>query len=290
MQGQRRWAIAHAVAARVGDPSFIGINFWNRASQLGPRPFPLSPSYWPKWPSILRLFAIVLCFVSFVGVEAAAAQTVGTVTRVQKQAQIGSTPAAEGTPVRMNDEIRTGIGARLQITFRDNTTLVLGENARVVVDKYVYNPASSTGTLLLNASTGALRFTTGQIGQMHNKNVTVNTPVAALSVRGTDFWAGIIDHQYGIVLLSKTGRVGVGTSLKSVTLSSPGQGTVFEPALKDSGAPSDPEYWSQDKINRALASVSFGLAFGASDAAIAAAIAAGAVVAITTATDEPRSK
>src|SRR5688572_11001551 len=55
----------------------------------------------PAWPS-LRFLAIVTCLVSFVGVEAAIAQTVGTVTRVEKQAQVGSTPAVNGMPVNMN--------------------------------------------------------------------------------------------------------------------------------------------------------------------------------------------
>jgi len=291
MKGRRRWAIAGAVAAGVGDPSIIGINFWGEACHLGPGRLPLSPSLWPKWPSILRLLVIVVCLSSFVSVEAAA-QTVGTVTKVQKQAQVGSTPAAEGTPVKMNDVLRTGIGARLQVTFRDDTTLTLGENARVVVDNYVFNPNTSTGSMVLDASIGAFRFTTGRIGQMRNKNVTVNTPQAALAVRGTDFWGGIIDHQYGVVLLSETGRVEVGNSLGSVLLSTQNQGTLFEPALKGVVAPGPATIWTPEMIAHALSSVSFGLALAPVDALTAAAVAAGAAAAITAASqdDKPLSK
>jgi hypothetical protein len=41
----------------------------------------------------------------------------------------------------MNDELRTGANARLQITVRNKTVLTLGKNARVVIDRYVFNPA-----------------------------------------------------------------------------------------------------------------------------------------------------
>ena len=108
---------------------------------------------------VLKLHSLclaALCGLLLVGVPCmAAAQVVGSVTRVQNQAQVGSTPAVSGTPVSMNQVIRTGPGARLRITFRDGTSLTLGENARIVVNRYVYNPASSTGVLALNASRGA---------------------------------------------------------------------------------------------------------------------------------------
>jgi hypothetical protein len=40
----------------------------------------------------------------------------------------------------MNDQLLTGANARLQVTFRDGTVLTLGENAKVVVDRYVTIP------------------------------------------------------------------------------------------------------------------------------------------------------
>jgi len=209
-----------------------------------------------------RVAVALFCLLLIYGPSEAVAQVVGSVTRVQKQAQIGSTPAVDGTPVSMNAEIRTGPGARLQITFRDETVLTLGENARVVVDRYVYNPGSSTGVMALNAAQGALRFATGKLGTMTNKDVTVTTPQAALAVRGTEFWAGFVpgDLEYGVLLLS--GAVDVGNSVGNVTLSEPGQGTDIPPALKDDYGPSDAYIWPEDKVARALATTQFGLAFG----------------------------
>ncbi len=182
-------------------------------------------------PQLLSRFVAIL--VVFVSTCAAAAPVVGTVTKVEKQAQIGSTTAVVGTPVHMKDKIRTGRNARLQVTFSDDTTLTLGEDALVVVDRYVFDPDASTGILALNVSRGALRFATGKLGKMKNKDITVATPGAALAVRGTEFWAGLIDLQYGVLLLSKTGRVDVSNSGGEVTLSAPGQGTDIPPALNE---------------------------------------------------------
>lgn len=222
-----------------------------------------------------QYFAALFCLLLLFGSSEAAAEVVGSVTRVQKQAQIGATPAAEGTPVHLNDEIRTGPEARLQITFKDGTLLTLGEHANVVVDRYVYNPSSSTGTLALNASEGALRFATGKLGSMRNKDVTVTTPQAALAVRGTQFWAGFIpgDYQYGVLLISKTGKVDVSNSAGSVTLSQPGEGTDIPPPLKHDSGPLDPYIWPEDKVARALATTQFGLAFGPQNLLPAALIA-----------------
>jgi hypothetical protein len=110
--------------------------------------------------------------------RAAVADVVGTVTRVENQAQIGSTAAVVGTPVHMNDELRTGPRARLEITLSDQALMTLGENTRLVIDRYVYNPNRGTGAMAVKASQGAMRFVTGKIGQMRDHNVTVVTSQA----------------------------------------------------------------------------------------------------------------
>jgi hypothetical protein len=107
----------------------------------------------------------------------------------------------------MNDELRTGAGGRLQVTFQDQSQLTLGEKARVVVDNYVYSPKKSSANVVLNATQGAFRFAGGKIDQMQKKNITVNTPSAALAVRGTHFWAGPIEGKYGVLLLKGKVRV-----------------------------------------------------------------------------------
>jgi hypothetical protein len=172
-------------------------------------------------PFLVRFLAIVLFVASSFG--AGAAESVGTVTRVQNQAQIGAATAVAGTPVHMNDRLHTGANARLEVTFRDKSVLTLGENANVAIDRYVYNPNKSTGEVALNATRGAFRFAGGSIEQLQKKKITVSTPVAAMAVRGTHFWAGPIDGQFGVLLLK--GKVSVSNRGRAVTLSRPGWGT-----------------------------------------------------------------
>jgi hypothetical protein len=165
----------------------------------------------------LLYFAILLCF-AFGLDDSALADSVGRVSKVQNQAQVGSIPAAVGTSVGMGDTLRTGANARLEVTFRDGTKLTLGENARVVIDRYVYNPDRSVGEMALNSTKGALRFTTGRIHDMDQRNVTVSTPYAALAVRGTEFWMGPMGDHYGALLLK--GKVRVSKSIRGSGASS----------------------------------------------------------------------
>jgi hypothetical protein len=170
---------------------------------------------------LLCLPAVLLVFWSTSG--ARAESVVGTVSRVQNSAQIGGGPATVGTPVHMSDRLRTGPNARLEVTFNDHSSLTLGENANLVIDRYVFDPNKSTAKVVLNSAQGAFRFAGGKIEQMSHKNIVVNTPNAALAVRGTHFWAGPIDGKYGVLLLS--GKVGVSNRAGAVTLARPGMGT-----------------------------------------------------------------
>ena len=115
--------------------------------------------------------------------------------------QVGGEAAAVGSPVHTNDTLQTGAKARLQVTFRDNTNLTLGENATVVVDRYVFDPDAGVGEATLNATKGALRVVTGRLSDMQKKDIKVSTPYAALAVRGTDFWAGAVKGKPGVLLV-----------------------------------------------------------------------------------------
>ncbi len=237
--------------------------------------------------SLVRFVAIFFLALSF-GVAVARAASVGMITKVENQAQIGSTPAVVGSLVQTNDVITTGPKSRLEISFRDDTKLSLGENARVVIDRFVFNPEQSTGELVLSTSAAAFRMATGKISAMQNKKINVSTPFAALAVRGTNFWWGTVDGQPGVLLMSNS-HVDVGNDQEcdqqnsndkdrkrcrcKVTLDQEGEGTDIR-----RGCPGAPYQWPPGKVAAALSSTSFGLASlgGLAPAAAAAAGAAGA--------------
>ena len=76
-------------------------------------------------------------------VRAAGGPTVGMVTKVENQAQIDGQPAAVGSPVHTNDTVSTGAKGRVQVTFRDQTNLTLGENASVAAMCSIQTQASA---------------------------------------------------------------------------------------------------------------------------------------------------
>ena len=233
---------------------------------------------------MLRFLAIVVVGLCS-GATFAHAASVGTVTKVENQAQIGSTTAVVGSAVEANDRVRTGPKSRLEITFRDDTKLSVGENAEMTIDRFVFNPDQSTGELVLSTSAAAFRMATGKIGKMQNKTINVSTPLAALAVRGTDFWWGPVKGHSGTLLVSNS-RVEVRNDDKcdktrdtkkedrercrcAVTLDRAGEGTD----IRRGACPGAPYQWPPGQVASALASTSFGLALGPGLAPVAAAAA-----------------
>jgi hypothetical protein len=185
---------------------------------------------------------------------ASAEASVGAVSKVENEAAIvsssGSIIAVIGTEIHMQDELHTGKKGRLRVTFVDHTELTLGENASIVINRYVFNPDQGVGDIGLEAAKGAFRFVTGSIKQVSGKSITVKTPFAALAVRGTEFWGGPIDAKYGVLLLE--GEIVVSNQAGSVTLSAAGQGTNI---ASPNERPAAPSAWPAEKIARAVATV-----------------------------------
>jgi hypothetical protein len=185
---------------------------------------------------------------------AAIAEKVGAVSKIRPLANIslqGKTQvAASGMPVHHKDVLMTGARARLEVSLIDNTKITLGENASLVIDEFVYNPAGEN--VVSAAVKGAFRFTTGLLSKAKDRQVMIQTPVAALSIRGTDFWGGPLDGTYGVLVLE--GEVRVTTSAGTVVLDRPGQGVTISAA---DAAPGAPAIWSADRVNRAFATISF---------------------------------
>ena len=84
------------------------------------------------------------------------------------------------------DTVRTGNG-KTAIQFVDETRVDVTQHSKLVIDEFVYDPASGTGKLSLKASLGTVRYASGQIAKNSKQNVLIQTPTATIGVRGTDF-------------------------------------------------------------------------------------------------------
>ena len=108
------------------------------------------------------------------------------ITRNQVEGILDGPPRAlaPGSAVFSNELVRTGDGGVARLIFLDNTDLAVGPKSEVLLDKFVYDPKGSVGSLIVQVGRGAFRFVTGK--QDHN-NYSINTPYATLGVRGTIF-------------------------------------------------------------------------------------------------------
>jgi hypothetical protein len=139
----------------------------------------------------------------------------------------------------MNDAVRTTRG-KMGITFADDTRVQVNENSRLVIDDFVYDPNSKKGgKLAVNIAQGTVRYASGQIAKNNPQAVAVNTPVATIGVRGTDFSATVDEFGRSTIILLPscpagwrdverdcvTGEISVTTDIGFIIMNKPFQAT-----------------------------------------------------------------
>jgi hypothetical protein len=117
----------------------------------------------------------------------------------QAQSKVGVTSATDGDPlgkpptenerilrigidVQANEVVTTHGNDRAHLVFLDGSSLTVGPNARLTVDKFVYDPNSKTGDLAITASQGVFRLVGGKISKTNA--ITINTPSGTIGIRG----------------------------------------------------------------------------------------------------------
>ena len=171
---------------------------------------------------------------------------IGSVTDLTGTAQIKrgkeTITVSKGTKVEMNDKVETKNG-KLTIVFKDETNVKVSEHSSLVIDDFVYDPKSGKGSLSMKAAGGAVRYTSGALAK-DPKQVKINTPTAAIAVRGTDFVMAVNEIGSSVVVLMPTcdwetsavkgstcgssGKIDVESGTKIVTLDKPYEATVVE--------------------------------------------------------------
>jgi hypothetical protein len=114
-------------------------------------------------------------------------------------ARVGVTSATDGDPlgkppaenerilrigidVQANEIITTRANDRAHLVFLDGTSLTVGPNAQLTIDKFVFDPASKTGDLAITAGKGVFRLVGGKISK--TKPITITTPSSTIGIRG----------------------------------------------------------------------------------------------------------
>lgn len=135
------------------------------------------------------------CVVMAVSAQAATsdAGVVGTVTFSLGDAVVihadGSTaPLKKGSPVYQTDSVHTGPNGQVHVRMVDQALVSVRPNSQLVIQDYRYDaqdPAKSV--IRFSLEQGTMRSITGAGGHAAKDQYRLNTPLAAIGIRGTDF-------------------------------------------------------------------------------------------------------
>jgi hypothetical protein len=121
---------------------------------------------------------------------ARAAEQAGVAAAVRGQVMLAraSIPARDvlgGEEIFMRDGLRSGLRSGMQILLLDETVFTIGPESELVVDEFVYDPATSAGKIGATVAKGVFRFVTGKIAKKQPSDMNVALPSGNIGVRGT---------------------------------------------------------------------------------------------------------
>lgn len=118
-----------------------------------------------------------------------------------------STPLKTGDAVFEGQALVTGVADHLYLKTVDDGFISLRPHSEARIVTYRYDPAAPhTSRIKLELLRGVVRSISGQGGQQAREQYRVNTPVAAIGLRGTDFTV-FVDHDTTRVTVRSGGIV-----------------------------------------------------------------------------------
>ncbi len=149
---------------------------------------------------IRKLPLSLLAVAALISLAGAASAKVGVASAVEG-APRGLPPAGVERVLRVgidmdaDEKVTTGNDDRAHLVFLDGSSVSIGPNSVLVIDKFVFDADHKTGDMALTMSRGTMRFVGGVISK--TSEVTVKTPSAILGIRGGIF----------TLIVSATGQV-----------------------------------------------------------------------------------
>ena len=121
-----------------------------------------------------------------------------------------NTDLKKGSDIEFKDTVKTGKGD-VGIKFVDDTNVAVSAHSSLVIDEFIYDPNSKTGSkLVMNIALGTVRYASGNIAKLSNQNVDIRTPTARIGVLGTAFSMTVDEVGKSLIILlpNKDGTVG----------------------------------------------------------------------------------
>ena len=155
-----------------------------------------------------------------IGIVGAVSGTIKTETRELKT----------GDKIYLNETILAGADSGTQILLLDQSTFTIGSESEVVMDTFIYDPATNDGKIVASVKQGSLKVISGLISKKNPDSLTVEVPEGTLGSRGTEFQTMVSKKQTSTLLIGpgknntlglRPGAVLVGNKLGSTLLSNP---------------------------------------------------------------------
>lgn len=147
---------------------------------------------------LLLLISIILFSTNAYG-------AIGNVTQHKGSASVErsgkSANLEKGSEIEFKDNVRTGKGD-VGIKFIDDTNVAVSAHSSLVIDEFVYDPTSKTGSkLVMNIAMGTVRYASGNIAKLSRQNVDIRTPTARIGVLGTAFSMTVDEIGKSLIIL-----------------------------------------------------------------------------------------
>lgn len=128
-------------------------------------------------------------------------------------------PLEKSSAIYLHDTLETDKQSEAQIVFSDNTLMTFRPASKFYIDQYEYHPDAKTksvGKYIMNLLEGGFRTITGIIAKANPNDYQVNTPVATIGVRGTDYT--LVIQEKGVYLARNEGEPCVSNEAKNLCL------------------------------------------------------------------------
>ena len=140
-------------------------------------------------------------------------------------------------PIYKEDTIKTGAGARIQLSFIDNTVISLGQSTEVKLAQYEYDPAKRDGKMTTTVKEGIFRVMGGAITKVAPDKFKTETPTATIGIRGSLFAGEQRGSTLRVIFIGGRG-ITVSNAAGIVRMNVPSSGTIVLSPVTPPTAPS----------------------------------------------------
>ncbi len=174
--------------------------------------------YWTHVAGLVRILGFCMCLAA-IGQARASTEAVGEVSLVIGVSHLidgsgRSSAIARGMPVRAGDRIETEQGGHVHLRFADGAFVSVRPGSRLTIDTYRYDAAHPKDSAIrFKLEQGVVRSISGKGAEADHDRFRLNTPIAAIGVRGTDF-----------VVLAEADRVRASINSGAIVMTPLGEG------------------------------------------------------------------